>query len=51
MLYLCAVGDTMKIMVKTVLNNLTLKEAILDLGYLTSEEFDLYVQPEKMIHK
>ena len=26
MLYLCAVGDTMKIMVKTVLNNLTLKE-------------------------
>ena len=28
-------------------NNLTLKEAILDLGYLTSEEFDLYVQPEK----
>ena len=32
-------------------NNLTLKEAILDLGYLTSEEFDLYVQPEKMIHK
>ena len=32
-------------------NNLTLKEAILELGYLTSEEFDLYVQPEKMIHK
>lgn len=26
MLYLCAVGDTMKIKVKTALNNLTLKE-------------------------
>ncbi|WP_417406427.1 hypothetical protein [Holdemanella biformis] len=24
---------------------------MLELGYLTSEEFDLYVQPEKMIHK
>lgn len=30
-------------------NNLTLKEAILQLGFLTSEEFDQYVQPEKMI--
>lgn len=32
-------------------NNLSLKEAILKLGYLTSEEFDEYVQPEKMIQK
>ena len=32
-------------------NNLTLKEAILELGFLTSEEFDQYVQPAKMIHK
>ena len=35
----------------SIQNNLTLKDAILKLGYLTSEEFDLYVQPEKMIHK
>ena len=35
----------------SIQNNLTLKEAILELGYLTSDEFDLYVQPEKMIHK
>jgi len=27
----------------------TLKEAVLKLGYLTSEEFDKYVRPEKMI--
>lgn len=32
-------------------NNLSLKEAILELGYLTSEEFDTYVQPEKMINQ
>lgn len=32
-------------------NNLSLKEAILKLGYLTNEEFDEYVQPEKMIQK
>ena len=32
-------------------HNLSLKEAILKLGYLTSDEFDNYVQPEKMIQK
>lgn len=32
-------------------NNLTLKESILELEYLSSEEFDEYVQPEKMITK
>ncbi|MBB5183146.1 class II fumarate hydratase [Catenisphaera adipataccumulans] len=32
-------------------NNLTLKEAILELGYLTEEEFDTYVDPKKMIHQ
>lgn len=30
-------------------NDLTLKEAILELGYLTEEEFDQYVDPKKMI--
>ncbi|MDD7280729.1 class II fumarate hydratase [Floccifex sp.] len=30
-------------------NNLTLKEAILALNYLTEEEFDKYVKPENMI--
>ena len=29
---------------------LTLKEAALDLGYLTEAEFDETVQPEKMVH-
>lgn len=29
--------------------NLTLKQAAIDLGYLTEAEFDLYVRPEKMI--
>jgi len=27
----------------------SLKEAVLKLGYLTSEEFDKYVRPENMI--
>ena len=31
--------------------NLTLKEAALKLGYLTSEEFDLWVQPKDMVGK
>jgi len=30
--------------------NLSLKEATLALGYLTSEEFDALVKPEKMTH-
>jgi len=30
-------------------NNLTLKQAALELGLLTEEEFDKYVRPEKMI--
>jgi len=30
-------------------NNLTLKEAALDLGELTEEEFDKYIVPEKMV--
>ena len=30
-------------------HNCSLKEAILELGYLTEEEFDLYVDPKKMI--
>lgn len=32
-------------------NNLSLKEAIVELGFLTPEEFDEYVKPEKMIQK
>ncbi len=32
-------------------NNLLLKEAILELGYLSEEEFDEYVQPEKMVQR
>lgn len=32
-------------------NNLTLKQAITKLGFLSEEEFDQYVQPEKMIQK
>jgi fumarate hydratase class II len=28
---------------------LTLKEAAIQLGYLTAEEFDEYVRPEKMV--
>lgn len=32
-------------------NNLTLKQAITELGFLSEEEFDQYVQPEKMIQK
>lgn len=31
--------------------NLTLKQAILELGYLSEEEFDLYVDPKKMINE
>jgi fumarate hydratase class II len=31
-------------------NNLTLKEAALRLGYVTEEEFDRVVDPEKMVH-
>ena len=29
--------------------HLTLKQAALNLGYLTAEEFDLWVKPEDMI--
>ena len=29
-------------------NNTTLKEEAISLGYITSEEFDNWVQPEKM---
>lgn len=32
-------------------NNLTLKQAILELGYLSEEEFDTYVDPKKMINQ
>lgn len=32
-------------------NDLTLKQAILELGYLSEEEFDLYVDPKKMINE
>ncbi|NQY41906.1 MAG: class II fumarate hydratase [Legionellales bacterium] len=36
---------------KTALhNNTTLKEAAIELGYLTAEEFDQYVQPANMIN-
>lgn len=31
------------------MENLTLKDAAIQLGYLTAEEFDRYVRPEKMI--
>jgi len=31
-------------------DNLSLREAIIDLGYMSGEEFDQLVQPEKMIH-
>ena len=31
--------------------NLTLKDAAIQLGYLTAEEFDRYVRPEKMIRR
>jgi fumarate hydratase class II len=30
--------------------NTTLKEAALALGYVTAEQFDLYVRPEDMCH-
>ncbi|HPU23143.1 MAG TPA: class II fumarate hydratase, partial [Candidatus Kapabacteria bacterium] len=30
-------------------NNLTLKQAAIELGILTEEEFDKYVRPEKML--
>jgi len=30
-------------------DNLSLREAIIDLGYMSGEEFDQLVQPEKMI--
>ena len=29
-------------------NKISLKEAVVDLGHLTPEEFDEHVQPEKM---
>ena len=32
-------------------NDLTLKQAILELGYLSEKEFDLYVDPKKMINE
>ena len=36
---------------KTALHdNTTLKEAAVELGYLTAEEFDQYVQPADMIN-
>ena len=35
---------------KAYKNNLSLREAIIDLGYMSGEEFDQLVQPEKMIH-
>ena len=31
-------------------NNLTLKESALSLGFLTEQEYDSYIKPEKMIH-
>ena len=31
-------------------NNLTLKQAVCELGFLSQEEFDTYVKPEKMIN-
>ena len=31
-------------------NNLTLKQAVCELGFLSPEEFDTYVKPEKMIN-
>lgn len=38
-----------KIALKAYHENLTLKEACLQLGYLSAEQFDEYVQPEKMV--
>ena len=35
---------------KAYKDNLSLREAIIDLGYMSGEEFDQLVQPEKMIH-
>lgn len=35
---------------KAYKENLTLKEAILSLGYLTAEEFDQYIVPQDMTH-
>ena len=34
---------------KAYKDNLSLREAIIDLGYMSGEEFDQLVQPEKMI--
>ena len=34
---------------KAYAQNLTLREAALDLGYLTDAEFDLWVRPENML--
>ena len=35
---------------KAYKDNLSLREAIIDLGYMSGEKFDQLVQPEKMIH-
>ena len=35
---------------KAFKENLTLKESIIDLGYMDGDEFDRLVKPENMIH-
>ena len=38
-----------KVAKKAHTENLSLREAIVELGYMSAEEFDKLVQPEKMI--
>jgi len=38
-----------KVAKKAYTENLSLREAIVELGYMGAEEFDKLVQPEKMI--
>lgn len=36
---------------KAYLENKTLREAVIEFGYVTAEEFDCWVEPSKMVGK
>ena len=38
-----------KVAKKAYTDNISLREAIVELGYMSAKEFDKFVQPEKMI--
>ena len=40
----------LKLLKKAYKDQSSLREAVIELGFLTAEEFDKYVNPEEMIH-